>query len=878
MLSQMPSLFGHILATYETNVATQKEFTWSVELLRTIVRAVLGDRKVKEVVLILDALDECLDHSRDTVLSFVTKTITEHQSCRIFITSRPGPLIEGRLGENPTIQLHEVNCSDIRDFIVQELEGSVVGTSIYDDNAISELVELIITRAQGIFLWVSFVVKALRDESHNGGSITALNNTLNAVPGDLWGIYEAIVGQMETGREGESEGRKMLEWVVFAKIPMTLPDLMCAITIGGPGVHSISSLERSDAMTASASQLEKRLLSASSGLLEVKRADRSWGTSERIVQLIHQSAKDYLLSTWAPTLPSTGRTVSLIQTRLTCDCVSYITSIGFNTRTTPFARYAIEYWMNHATGAEDMIQMEKFCWPSRARFNVWTGALAYRHVAPSPLAVAARIGSWLDVMQHLEFGKSMNRDYYAQVFRDDWTSVLEDPNMMRSEYTLEYNQAWSMAAQFGHECVVQLLIDQESYRPENVDLLSCIEIALYSAARSWQSGLVQFLIHTIEHRSVPRGSMLNETFLIAAASSAVGVLEVLLRNNVDVNWRFEKDGRLSRIKPISSWATDHGATALHLVAMRDDLEAVQLLLDAGALVNLEDAGGCTALHEAAARGHEQVVDLLINRGATVNFPPRPVVTSYGSSSDVKCPLSTAAAMGQTDMVKMRLGRGADIESHTSDGRTALHEAVAASKIDVVRVLIARRCNVNSGKGTCGTPLYDATASKDDKIAKLLLLAGADVLAEMADGSTAFHNAGIRADWRLFWALTVNIAETPSFDPDTTNRFEMVVKHGYDQILTILRREGDLKLNFYSTIDNHMSSPWSTHSIFQPLINRTPLATDPENARIDPLKCTKPVSYTRYYCWATNHQDKCKVGINNNKEFLDVVPPQPELSP
>lgn len=78
ILSQMSSLFVHILEAYEAKVATEANFGWSVEFLRKVLKAVLGDSKVKESVFIIDALDECPPNSKEQMISFITETITEY--------------------------------------------------------------------------------------------------------------------------------------------------------------------------------------------------------------------------------------------------------------------------------------------------------------------------------------------------------------------------------------------------------------------------------------------------------------------------------------------------------------------------------------------------------------------------------------------------------------------------------------------------------------------------------------------------------------------------------------------------------------------------------------------------------------------------------
>lgn len=145
----------------------------------------------------------------------------------------------------------------------------MVGSSAEATKVIPDLIDIIINRAEGVFLWVSFVVQTLKMEIHRGSWTEARRNAVNAAPGDLWGYYEHIVNRLESGGgAGLSEGIRMLQWVVFAKRPMSLSELQYAITVDQPGFYSIGVMEQSEGIIASASELEKRLLVVSGGLLE----------------------------------------------------------------------------------------------------------------------------------------------------------------------------------------------------------------------------------------------------------------------------------------------------------------------------------------------------------------------------------------------------------------------------------------------------------------------------------------------------------------------------------------------------------------------------------------------------------------------------------
>jgi len=77
---------------------------------------------------------------------------------------------------------------------------------------------------------------------------------------------------------------------------------------------------------------------------------------------------------------------------------------------------------------------------------------------------------------------------------------------------------------------------------------------------------------------------------------------------------YESKDPLEPIDPIS-YRTPEGDSCLHYAAMRGDLHAAVLLLDAGLSINEAGDMGNTPLHYASEWNHEALVKLLLDRGA-----------------------------------------------------------------------------------------------------------------------------------------------------------------------------------------------------------------------------------------------------------------------
>src|SRR5262245_31522868 len=188
------------------------------------------------------------------------------------------------------------------------------------------------------------------------------------------------------------------------------------------------------------------------------------------------------------------------------------------------------------------------------------------------------------------------------------------------------------------------------------------------------------------------------------------------------------------------------ATALHWAAQWDDAVTVDLLIRAGADVNLANDYGVTPLAVACQNGSATsaaVIEKLLKAGANPN-------AALPSGETV---LMTASFAGNADAVKALLAGDANVNAReTAKGQTALMWAASEGHRDVVRALLDDRADVNARSKGEFTPLLFAARGGDIELARMLLAAGADIEAKAADGSTPLLIATFRGHVTLAKAL------------------------------------------------------------------------------------------------------------------------------
>ena len=141
-------------------------------------------------------------------------------------------------------------------------------------------------------------------------------------------------------------------------------------------------------------------------------------------------------------------------------------------------------------------------------------------------------------------------------------------------------------------------------------------------------------------------------------------------------------------------STSCATTRLKWAAESGDYYEVKRLIEAGADVNAQSKAGWTALMLASEKGHIDIVKLLVEEGADVNSVTKFEVrsTSYGGIYKDYEPtggytaLMAASEYGHTEIVKLLIEGGADINAQDEDSYTALRYAVREGHTEIVKLL------------------------------------------------------------------------------------------------------------------------------------------------------------------------------------------------
>jgi len=208
----------------------------------------------------------------------------------------------------------------------------------------------------------------------------------------------------------------------------------------------------------------------------------------------------------------------------------------------------------------------------------------------------------------------------------------------------------------------------------------------------------------------------------AAFNSNLEICQLLIDHRADVNAKHNK-----------------GWTALLCAVGSGNLEICQLLINHGANVNAKDDKGMTVLMAASHSDNLEICQLLINQGADVKAKDNKGFTAYDYANDRIKPLLLQSGSTSSDklvcklvvegnyyQLKQLLENGTNANAkYNEEGWTALMFAASEGNTDICKLLINHGADVNAKNNYGWTALTVATDNGKREIIDLLLSKGAN---------------------------------------------------------------------------------------------------------------------------------------------------------
>ncbi|KAM0444400.1 hypothetical protein ACHAO4_010201 [Trichoderma viride] len=342
LIVQQPSLIYHVRDKYDHAGKQLFEDNNAWTALSKILKSILDDPYLGDIVLIIDALDECTEEL-PRLLTLVNE-ISSSFSAKWIVSSRNWPRIENELEDTQQkirlcLELNEDSISSaVRTYINYKVD-CLARKNKYNNKIREETQSYLISNANNTFLWVALVCQSL--ESLRSGKVI---KRLTTYPPGLDSLYKRMLDQiLELDDDDDvSLCKHVLTIVSTVYRPVTLHEVHSLIGSPEEFVEDISSFTE--------------IISLCGSFLTI-RGDT--------IYFIHQSAKDYLTTdkAWSTISPSSANDIhytifsrSLQSMNATLRRDIYCLRAPGNPisqlqRPNPdpliAVRYACVYWINH---------------------------------------------------------------------------------------------------------------------------------------------------------------------------------------------------------------------------------------------------------------------------------------------------------------------------------------------------------------------------------------------------------------------------------------------------------------------------------------------------------------------------------------------------
>lgn len=246
---------------------------WTERRLQAILNKVMRQLQGScRICIFIDGLDEFVG-DRDALIATLEKL--QSPEIKFCLSSRPDQRYSDAFGSSATLKLQDLTRADIQVFVLHKLQAPL--QAVFAEN-FTIFFNTIVSKAEGVFLWVVLVVEDMLRGLQNGDSLDQLNERLQLMPSDIEGLYAHMLSNIDRIYQREAAD------LFHMKLVYLTESLLNVSLAHYKAFDQVSKISIQDAIRL-CELAEKRIPTICAGLLEIhiddeEKSEVFWGEDE----------------------------------------------------------------------------------------------------------------------------------------------------------------------------------------------------------------------------------------------------------------------------------------------------------------------------------------------------------------------------------------------------------------------------------------------------------------------------------------------------------------------------------------------------------------------------------------------------------------------
>ena len=255
--------------TRSDSFSSMQIHVWTEERLLSVLKHFLNHKPSSiSILFFIDGLDEYVGDEDNLIETLRLLISTPH--VKVCVSSRPEQIFRREFSMSSQLRLQDLNRKDIERTVKEKLLPVLEQCFPQEKFKIDRMMEVVISKAQGIFLWLELSIKDLRKGVYNADTMSELYARLQSIPDPIEGLYENMLSH--TDKQYMQEAIEYFQRLMLdSHRPISLLEFACAEDVSWAHVaKNDGEYLRSSEFYDTCQNYETRIVTRCAGLIEIE--------------------------------------------------------------------------------------------------------------------------------------------------------------------------------------------------------------------------------------------------------------------------------------------------------------------------------------------------------------------------------------------------------------------------------------------------------------------------------------------------------------------------------------------------------------------------------------------------------------------------------